>query len=101
MKELTDVKEQQFKDNLQDLKKRNIITIHLDLKKTAHGFEKQRRQFNEIATFIKYEHGNVVCELLKPYNDIKIVEVPIYYTHKVANNIETLKDKYKQTFKLV
>ncbi|KAA6309340.1 MAG: hypothetical protein EZS28_056531, partial [Streblomastix strix] len=59
MKELTDVKEQQYKENLQDLKKGNIITIHLDLKKTAHGFEKQRRQFNEIATFIKFEHGNV------------------------------------------
>ncbi|KAA6376909.1 MAG: hypothetical protein EZS28_027563, partial [Streblomastix strix] len=59
MKELADAKELQYKDNLQDLKKGNIITIHLDLKKTAHGFEKQRRQFNEIATFIKFEHGNV------------------------------------------
>ncbi|KAA6356852.1 MAG: hypothetical protein EZS28_047621 [Streblomastix strix] len=100
MKELADVKELQNKDNLLDLKKGNIITIHLDLKKTAHAFEKQRRQFNEIATFIRYEHGNVVCELLKPYQDIKIVEVPIYYTNIVANSIETLKEKYKRTFKL-
>ncbi|KAA6382290.1 MAG: hypothetical protein EZS28_022181 [Streblomastix strix] len=94
MKELADVKEQQFKDNLLDLKKGNIITIHLHLKKTAHGFEKQRRQFNDIATFIRYEHGNVICELLKQYQDIKIVEVPIYYTNIVANSIETLKEKY-------
>ncbi|KAA6354810.1 MAG: hypothetical protein EZS28_049663, partial [Streblomastix strix] len=84
IKELADAKELQYKDNLQDLKKGNIITIHLDLKKTANGFEKQRRQFNEIATFIKFEHGNVICELLKPYNDIKIVEVPIYYTENIG-----------------
>jgi hypothetical protein len=64
--------------------------IHLDLSKMAHNFENKRRQFNEIATFIKFSHGNVICELLKPYKDVKTVEVPIYYTRKIVDSIDKL-----------
>ncbi|KAA6392608.1 MAG: hypothetical protein EZS28_011869 [Streblomastix strix] len=100
MKDASSIKELQTKDKLLDLHQGNIIMIHLDLSKTQHNFEKKRRQFNEIATFINYSHGNVICELLRPYKDIKTVEVPIYYTKKVAESIDTLHQKYKRTFKL-
>ncbi|KAA6366995.1 MAG: hypothetical protein EZS28_037479 [Streblomastix strix] len=96
MKKLNEAKQSQ--SQLTKLTKGNIILIHLDLSKTALKFNKQRRQFNELAIFEKYQHGNIICRLLKPYKDIQQVEIPIYFAKKVSDDIENLDDKYKSTF---
>ncbi|KAA6378787.1 MAG: hypothetical protein EZS28_025688 [Streblomastix strix] len=96
MKKLNEAKQSQ--SQLTKLTKGNIILIHLDLSKTALKFNKQRRQFNELAIFEKYQHGNIICRLMKPYKDIQQVEIPIYFTKKVSDDIENLDDKYKSAF---
>jgi hypothetical protein len=46
-------------------KRGNILMIHLDLSKTAFSYMKRRRLFNELAEFIEYRNGNLVCKLLR------------------------------------
>ncbi|KAA6356237.1 MAG: hypothetical protein EZS28_048236 [Streblomastix strix] len=96
MKKLNEAKQSQ--SQLTKLTKGNIILIHLDLSKTALKFNKQRRQFNELAIFEKYQHGNIIYRLMKPYKDIQQVEIPIYFAKKVNDDIENLDDKYKSAF---
>ena len=111
-------------DGLLNYRKGNILLIHYDTSKTEKKHVKQRRIFNEIAEFIRYNNGNVECKLLNPYrrfklNDDKqyipytknkigrkpktdderaIVTVPIMYTRFVAQNYESLSEDYKQYF---
>lgn len=76
-------------------KKGNIIMVHLDYSKTSNKFDKQRRNFNDLAEFIKYKNRNVLCKLLK---NNKIEEIPNIYTKFVAFNIQELSDDYKNFF---
>ena len=82
----------------------NIILVHLDYGKTQQKFQKQRRVFNNIATFLTYKDGNVVCKLLKnsadSNKDRDIISVPIIYTKLVANNYDELDNNYKACFNI-
>ncbi|OHS93472.1 hypothetical protein TRFO_40245 [Tritrichomonas foetus] len=78
----------------------NILLIHLDLAKTNKAFEKRRRIFNELATFNRYVNGNVECTLLRPYQKIQTVQVPLMYTKYICENIESLPKYYKEYFLL-
>ncbi|KAA6392918.1 MAG: hypothetical protein EZS28_011552 [Streblomastix strix] len=60
----------QQREQLFDFKSGNILMVHVDYSRTGIRFQKQRRQFNELATFITYKNGNVVCQLLNPYEGI-------------------------------
>ncbi len=62
------IQDKQRMKGLLSYKPGNIIMIHLDFGKTEKRFEKQRRNFNELAVFVKYENGNVVCKLMNPYH---------------------------------
>lgn len=64
LREIND--KQRFK-GLLSYRRGNIILIHLDRGKTQKKHEKRRRVFDEIAVFIRYENGNVICKLLNPY----------------------------------
>ena len=96
----------------------NIILIHLEKDKTKKKHEKVRRVFNEIAEFICYKNGNVVCSLLKPYQNFisindgpfdydfehdpfaKPIQVPIIYTKFVCESKESLPEDYIEYFGL-
>ena len=94
----------------------NIILIHLDQDKTEKKYEKVRRVFNEIAEFICYKNGNVVCSLLKPYQKFEAInddpfypvqdssgepiQVPIIYTKFVCKSKESLPEDYIEYFGL-
>ncbi|KAA6373154.1 MAG: hypothetical protein EZS28_031319 [Streblomastix strix] len=75
--QLFEIKKQQKKQGLMSFSPGNILMIHLDYSKTGHHFVKQRRNFNELAEFIRYSNGNVVAKLLKPYSDVNIIELPL------------------------
>jgi hypothetical protein len=76
----------------------NILLVHLDLGKTGLDMQKRRRNFDELATFVKYEGGNVVCDLFLPYQKFNRVVVPIYYTKKLAKDLDDYKNKYYDMF---
>ncbi|KAA6378566.1 MAG: hypothetical protein EZS28_025909, partial [Streblomastix strix] len=68
--QLEQVMIRQQQQNLLNFKNGNILMIHADYVRTNIRFQKQRRQFNELATFITYKNGNVVCKLLNSYDKI-------------------------------
>ena len=82
-------------NGLHEFKNGNILLIHLDRSKTMHKMEKRRRNFDELAVFIKYINGNVQCKLLNPYPDINTIEIPIYFCKKIAENINSIPNHYK------
>jgi hypothetical protein len=59
----------------------DLLLVHLSLAKTQSKFRKQRRNFNELAKFIKYEYGNVMAKLIKTDEEVIL---PIYYTKFVS-----------------
>lgn len=106
-------------------KRGNIILIHLDKNKGSKMFDKRRRIFDEIAEFICYQNGNVICRLLKPYLKLTkkgdsyipyeqpkrgriaktdyeraIIEIPIIYTKFVCSSYDRLSNDYIQYFGL-
>lgn len=87
----------QKKKGLHYYRNGNILMIHIDNAKTSKKFEKQRRNFNEMAEFIKYKNGNVVCKLLKSKESI---EIPIMYTKYVSDDIDSIPETYKEYFVL-
>ncbi|KAA6381856.1 MAG: hypothetical protein EZS28_022616 [Streblomastix strix] len=75
--QLFEINKQQKKQGLMSYSPGNILMIHRDYSKTGHQFVKQRRNFNELAEFIRNSNGNVVAKLLKPYSDVNIIELPV------------------------
>jgi hypothetical protein len=107
MERLQEVKEMQREAGFLNYKPGNVLLIHLDKSKTRDMFDKKRRAFNEVAIFVGYQNGNVVCDRLtrhegrivrKPQNYTAKgrVMIPIYYTKLVAPNIEQLGERFKQ-----
>ena len=90
------------KKSLLTYKRGNIILVHLDYGKSQEKFAKQRRVFNNIATFLTYEDGNVACKIFKKeYTKKNPCDfVPIIYTKLVANNYDELDNKYKAYFNI-
>jgi hypothetical protein len=76
----------------------SILLVHLDLAKTDLDMQKRRRNFDVLATFVKYEGGNVVCDLFLRYPQFRRVVVPIYYTKKLAKDLADYKNKYYDMF---
>ena len=116
---LREINEKQLLKGLLTYQPGNILLVHVDQGKTVKKHEKRRRVFNEIAEFIKYANGNVICKLLKPYENYRKtkvdnesvlelipseknqkIEVPIIYTKFVCKDISKLNDDYKNYFGL-
>ncbi|GHU20235.1 hypothetical protein FACS189472_11230 [Alphaproteobacteria bacterium] len=76
----------------------SIILVHLPLGKTPYKMQRRRRNFDELATFVRYEGGNVICDLLHPYPSLSRVIVPPYYTKLLASSIDEYRQKYNDTF---
>jgi hypothetical protein len=57
------LKQKQIREGLFDYKKGNIIMVHLDFSRTPWKFMKLRRRFNALATFKRYTHGDVECQV--------------------------------------
>jgi hypothetical protein len=119
-KQLLDVViQQQKKAGLFDYKTGNILLVHLDLSRTPLMFQKVRRTFNNLAEFVKYDHGNVRVKIInaddfdkqtvgeinknfdprsQTFNIKKTVVLPIYYTKYVCDSIGNLPAVYRNYF---
>ena len=73
-KELNDVLKLQNQSSLLSMKKGDPIRVYLDPSKTKDAFKKKRMKYYHNGTFVKYNSGNVVCEIQN-----KRYEVPIYH----------------------
>ncbi|KAA6403465.1 MAG: hypothetical protein EZS28_001008 [Streblomastix strix] len=73
--QLEQVMLRQQQENLLDFKSGNILMVHADFSRLPIRFQKQRRQFNELASFIAYKNGNVVCRLLNPMELIEHLQL--------------------------
>ncbi|KAA6366285.1 MAG: hypothetical protein EZS28_038188 [Streblomastix strix] len=98
-KKLREVKQDQQDQGFTKYLPGNILMIHVDYLRTMHRYMKQRRNFNELAKFIKYDNGNVECLLLKPFTDLDVITVPIYYTKFVCENEQQLNSPQFKKFK--
>jgi hypothetical protein len=77
----------------------DVLLIHLDEGKN-NPFADRRRTFNKLASFIRYENGNVLCFLLMKDHEGKLlkytreIEIPIYDTKLLAPYNEEIPPKY-------
>jgi hypothetical protein len=77
----------------------NILLIHLDESK-KNPFADKRRIFNKLASFIRYQNGNVVCFLLLKDEEMRLgrfrreIEIPIYNTKFLAFSQNQIPKKY-------
>jgi hypothetical protein len=77
----------------------NILLVYVPLENILGVLtEKRRRNFNEIAKFVRYENGNCVVDLLHPFNRFSRISVPVFYTKYVAKDINEYIEKYKGLF---
>jgi hypothetical protein len=80
----------------------NVLLVHLPLKKTNLGFKKRRRNFDELALFYDYHHGNARVELLNQQlgRELRgrLVTLPVYYTRFLAESEDELPHAYKIYF---
>jgi hypothetical protein len=65
MKRAEEVKEMQSAEGLFLYEPGDILLIHLDFSKIQEKLNKTRRTFNRLAQFLAYDHGNVVCRILR------------------------------------
>ncbi|KAA6388643.1 MAG: hypothetical protein EZS28_015832 [Streblomastix strix] len=73
----------------------NILMIHADFSRLPIRFQKQRRQFNQLATFINYKNGNV---LIIKANLIQVIE---NFSQKEMQASETTQVRKRQSKKPV
>jgi hypothetical protein len=75
-----------------------ILPVHLPLEKTIYALQKRRRNFDELATFVRYDGGNAVVDLLHPYPKLRRAIIPLYYTKFLAYDIDEYRQKYNDLF---
>jgi hypothetical protein len=71
----------------------DILLCHIPVKQTIKI--KRRKNFDTLAYFIKYLHGNVLIQI---YNTNEQIAVPIYCTKFLVKNINMLSEEVKRTF---
>ena len=77
----------------------DILLVHVDESKTPFRFSRPQRQYNYLAEYKYYRHGNVVCKLLGRGNG-RMVEIPIYYTRFYAKDIDEINLHIRYNFGL-
>jgi hypothetical protein len=96
---LEEVKEKERQAGLNLYKPGNILLIYIPKDKTPQQFDKRRRNFSDLAVFITYKNGNVLCELLDKLLFMNpMIQIPVYYTKFVCEDIYHLPANYKDTF---
>jgi hypothetical protein len=74
--------------------RRDLLLIYLDKHQTKNKFDKKRRNFEYLASFIDYVNGNVDVNLLtKTFVATRSIVVPIYFPKCCAHNTASIPDK--------
>jgi hypothetical protein len=108
------VQDIQAEKGLHSYEKGNVLLVHLDLSRTPQRFMKKRRNYNALALFHSYYHGNVACQVISSmtiseegkdpddesidYNLGKLIIVPIFYTKLIAKNVSLIPHRFKSYF---
>jgi hypothetical protein len=93
------VKEIQEESGVFNYKLGDILLICLDKNNTKNKFDKKRRNFELLGSFLDYIYGNVAANLLnKSFEDIREIVVPIYLTKFGARNIGGIPDNVFKVF---
>jgi hypothetical protein len=97
-RQVEEAKLKQTLGGLTGYKPGNIVLIHIPWEKTSGMFKKQRRNFSELAEFMGYDGGNADVRLLNPIPQLskQRLVIPIYYTKLIADNMDSLEEKYKE-----
>jgi hypothetical protein len=104
MNRAEEVKLMQSVEGLFLYKPGDVLLIHHDFSKTADKLNKTRRTFNRLAEFLGYDHGNVVCRVLRRTSHMnedekkevnKTIVIPIFYTKFLANSLKETPKEYK------
>jgi hypothetical protein len=103
-KQLEDVLNRQAVDgNLSSYEPGNIVLVHIPYPKTRKKFQKQRRNFSALATFMRYEGGNAFVKLIKNIpglvsanTETELIVIPLYYTKFVCKNIDELPERFAE-----
>jgi hypothetical protein len=94
-----EIVKQQEESGLLDYKPGNVLMVHIPKDKTPAKFDKRRRNFSDLAVFINYRHGNVVCELMDHLLfKNPIIELPIYFTKYLSEDMYSIPANYKEAF---
>ena len=101
-RELADANERIKNAKLDTYEPGNILLLYLDHGKDREGMRKRRRNFQDVGEFITYHNGNVRCARITSNERGKnnIVELPIFFTKKIANNKQSIPKKYVDLFNL-
>jgi hypothetical protein len=100
-KENSTIVKKQVRRGLFDYVRGDILHVHVeyvdDRKLIRVAEKKRRKQFNYIAEFIEYVHGNVRCYILcrSVPEDDKNQVIPIYCTMLICHDIRELPEKYR------
>ena len=88
----------------------NVLLVHTDLMKTEDKNEKRRRRFDRLGVFQNYvgaTRANVRVKIYRPIllstsgKSVKYVYdivVPVYYTRKISDSVETIPEAYKDIY---
>jgi hypothetical protein len=104
---LEEIREAQYEAGLLKYQPGNVIRLYFRRGKTEAKFSKRRYNFDTLAEFIRYEHGNVMCRPFKinraEIESIEIIEqgvitLPIYYTKYLSKDIHSIPYEYRQAF---
>ena len=88
-----------------DYKPGNVLMVHIDKGKTSEKHEKRRRFFDKLGVFVKYDHGNVVVDML--VKGVRVhstgqakmrLTVPVYHTKFVSERVQTIPPEYKDYY---
>jgi hypothetical protein len=111
MYEAARVKDLQMKAGLLSYTPGDILLIHVDESKTAQALRKVRRVFNRLGEFVRYDFGNVVCNVLgpglvaqpscAPSVASRQITLPIQFTKFLAKTRFELQNEKNQYLKLV
>jgi hypothetical protein len=92
----------QVRGGLFDYERGDILHVHVnfvDERKLIRVVERKRRkQFNFIAQFVEYVHGNARCFVLCKRVPVKDKEqvLPIYCTRFICHDLRELPEKYRK-----
>jgi hypothetical protein len=92
-KELRDININNFKQ----YQLGNYLLCHIPYEIDTIGI-KRRRNFDTLARFVKYIHGNVEVEII-PSTDR--VVIPMYYTKKLTNILNNVNSDIKKYFNII
>ena len=104
-RKLSEIIDNQKRLGYLDYKPGNVLMVHIDKGKTSEKHDKRRRFFDKLGVFVRYDHGNVVVDMLvkgvrvHSTGDAKMrLTVPVYHTKFVSKTVRTIPPEYKDYY---